>query len=473
MISALALLGSTVISANPERATVGAVATDTTSVMTKAPEETNAIRDMALESTYGYEQVRFLANNVGPRPSGSPQAAAAVRHVAQQMRALGLDVHLEPVTVRHWVRGREEAELVRYPGKVEGTTQKILVTALGNTVATPDQGITAPLLVINRFEQLEKLPANQVEGKIVLFDFPFDDFAAEAGRWDEAYAAAVQYRNDGPSQAARKGAVAALVRSVGSGRFRLAHTGVTRFQEGIPQIPAGAVPAEDADLISELAKEGSVEIHLVLTPRDLPSEQSYNVIADLKGQQRPEQIVVVSGHLDSWDLGTGALDDAAGLGIAMDVVRIIKSVCPHPRRTIRFVAWMNEENGLAGGLAYARDHASELANHVAAIEIDDGDGRPLALKVAGTDERVSPISDILHTIADPIGGILRVNESPGSDLEPINEKGVPAISPLQDARHYFDYHHTAADTFDKVRIEEMRRIVEVIAPLVYALGQHE
>jgi Zn-dependent M28 family amino/carboxypeptidase len=260
---------------------------------------------------------------------------------------------------------------------------------------------------------------------------------------------------------------------VGSRGFRPAHTGVTTFQDGIPQIPAGAVPAEDADLMSEVAKEGTVEIHLVLTPRDLPTEKSYNIIADLKGDQKPEQIVVVSGHLDSWDLGTGALDDATGVGISMDVARIIKSVCPHPRRTIRFVAWMNEENGGAGGRAYAQAHASELANHVAAIELDYGDGRPLALNVAGSDKRVAAISNVLHTIADPIGGVLRVNESPGSDLDAINEVGVPAISPLQDARHYFAYHHSAADTFDKVRIDEMRRVVEAIAPLVYALAQHE
>lgn len=446
---------------------------DTTSVMTKTQSGTDAIRDIARNSSYAYEQVRFLSNNIGPRLSGSPQAAAAVTYVAQQMRALGLDVRLEPVTVRHWVRGREEAELVRYPGQVEGTTQRILVTALGNTVATPDAGTTAPLLVINSFEQLEELPADQVKGKIVLFDSRFDDFAAKAGRWEQAYAAAVQYRSDGPSRAARKGAVAALVSSVGSGGFRLAHTGLTTFQEGIPQIPAGAVPAEDADLMSELAKEGAVEIHLVLTPRDLPSEQSYNVIADLKGDQKPEQIVIVSGHLDSWDLGTGALDDATGVGIAMDVVRIIKSVCPHPRRTIRFVAWMDEENGGAGGRAYAQAHASELANHVAAIEIDYGDGRPLALNVAGTDERVAAISNVLHRIADPTGGVLRVNESPGCDLEPISQEGVPAISPLQDARHYFFYHHSAADTLDKVRIDEMRRVIEVIAPLVYGLAQHD
>ena len=226
-------------------------------------------------------------------------------------------------------------------------------------------------------------------------------------------------------------------------------------------------------MISELAKEGPVEIHVLLTPRDLSAEESYNVIADLKGDEKPEQFVIVSGHLDSWDLGTGALDDATGIGIAMDVVRTIKEVCPHPKRTIRFVAWMNEENGGAGGLAYARDHASELDNHVAAIEIDYGDGRAFGLNLAGPDARVAKILEVLHTVGDPVGGVVKSTDSPGADLREINQKGVPAISPLQDARRYFDYHHTAADTFDKVRIDEMRKVIEVIGSLVYSLAQCE
>jgi carboxypeptidase Q len=446
---------------------------NTISVMSNTQSDIYAIRDMAQSSTYGYEQVRFLSNNIGPRMSGSPQAAAAVAYVAQQLRELGLDVSLEPVKVRHWVRGREEAELVRYPGQVEGTTQRILITTLGNTVATPERGITASVLVVDTFEQFDEMPPDQVKGKVVLFNYCFDDFGARAGRWEQAYAAAVPYRSNGPARAAKKGAVAALVRSVGSSGFRLAHTGLTKYEEGTPQIPAGAVPAEDADLISELTREGPVEIQLVLTPRELPSEQSYNVVADLKGDEMPEQIVVVSGHLDSWDLGTGALDDATGIGIAMDVVRIIKKICPHPKRTIRFVAWMNEENGGAGGRAYAQDHASELDKHVAAIEIDYGDGRPLGLNVAGPDERIAKLSEVLRIVVDPIGRILSVSDSPGADLRALNDKGVPAIAPLQDARHYFAYHHTAADTFDKVRLGEMRRVIDAIAPLVYALAQHK
>lgn len=432
-----------------------------------------AMRHAAQESTYSYEQIGFLSNNIGPRLSGSPQAAAAVEYVAKQMRDLGLDVRLEPVTVRHWVRGREEAQLIRYPGYVDGTGQKILVTALGNTVATPNEGITSPILVVNTFEQLEGLPTNQVRGKVVLFNYAFDNFAARAGRWDQAYASAVRYRSEGPARAAEKGAVAALVRSAGSSGFRLAHTGLTKYKDGIPAIPAAAVPGEDADLIAGLAKQGDVLIHLVLTPLDLPEVQSSNVIVDLKGAQFPEQVVIVSAHLDSWDLGTGALDDATGVGIAMDVLRIIKEINPHLRRTIRFVAWMNEENGGAGGHAYAEDHKSELHDHVAAIEIDYGDGQPLGLNVAATREKLAPISPILRAIADPIGGLVNVSDAPGADLRAVNQAGVPAIAPLQEARHYFDYHHTAADTFDKVRIDEVRREVELITALVYALAEHD
>ncbi len=258
---------------------------------------------------------------------------------------------------------------------------------------------------------------------------------------------------------------------MGGAGFRLAHTGLTEYEEGVAKIPGGAVTTEDADLIAALSAQGEVEMHLLLTPRDLPPEQSYNVIADLKGTEHPEEIVIVSGHLDSWDLGTGALDDASGVGIAMDVLRVIQAVNARPRRTVRFIAWMNEENGGAGGRSYAVEHKSELANHLAAIEIDMGDGRPVGLSVHGNADRRSRLSRILRAVGDSMGGVTEVAESPGPDLTEMNLAGVPAIAPLQDARHYFDYHHTAADTFDKVRIEELRRNVEVIATLVYALVQ--
>lgn len=431
-----------------------------------------SIRAAAQHSDYFYEQVRFLCNAIGPRLSGSPQAAAAVEYVCQQMRDLGLEVRLEPFAVRHWVRGREEAHLVRYPGQAIHTEQRLVVTALGNSVPTPPEGLTAPVIVIETFEQLDRIMADQVEGKVVLFNQRFDEFAARAGRWERAYDSVVRYRIEGPSRAARKGAIAVLVRSTGATGSRLPHTGVTEYEEATRQIPGAAVTAEDADLIAGLATGGEVAVHLVLTPLDLPPVASHNVIADLKGSEFPEQVVIVSAHLDSWDLGTGALDDASGLGVAMDVLRIIREVTATPKRTIRFIAWMDEERGGVGGRAYAQDHRIDLPNHIAAIELDYGDGRPLGLNVCATDERFAPLSALLPAIAEPIGGVVRVNDSPGVDLTAMSKAGVPAISPLQDARHYFEYHHTAADTFDKVRPEELRRNLELIAPLVYALAQH-
>jgi len=432
-----------------------------------------ALQAAARSSDYAYNQVRHLCDNIGPRLSGSAQAAAAVQYVAQELRDLGLEVRLEPVTVRHWQRGSEEAQLVRYPGQVAGTQQKIVVTSLGNAIATPDAGITAAVIVVSSFEEFDRLAEADVNGKIVLFNHAFDEDMALAGRAGQAYESAVPYRGSGPSRAAKKGAVAMLVRSVGAPGFRLAHTGALRYREDAPKIPAGAVTTEDADLIAILAAQGEVQIHLLLTPRDLPEEHSYNVIADLKGTEHSEQVVIVSGHLDSWDLGTGAIDDASGAGIAMDVLRVIRSVNPRPKRTIRFVGWMNEENGTAGGTAYAEQHKSELANHVAAIEIDLGDGRPLGLEIHASDARLASLAPTLHLIADPIGGVVNTDDSPGADIGPMNKAGVPSVSPLQDARHYFDYHHTAGDTFDKVRPEELRRNVEILSSLVYALAQED
>lgn len=442
------------------------------SLSTAIQRDLATIRTAARSSDYAREQVRFLCNNIGPRLSGSPQAEAALEYVRSQMCDLGLDAWLEPVAVRHWSRGREEGELVRYPGRCSQSTQKIVLTALGNTAPTPGEGITATVIVVNSFEELDRLQAEDVKGKVVLFNHPFDEFAARAGRWQEAYQLAAVYRNIGPTRAAQRGASAALVRSVGSSRFRLAHTGITRFKEGQQPIPAAAVTAEDTDLIADLASRGEVSIRLLLTPRELPPEQSYNVLADLRGSQLSNQVVIISGHLDSWDLGTGALDDAAGVAIAMDVLRVIRSVNPRPRRTIRFVAWMDEENGGAGGRAYADKHRNELPDHTAAVELDCGDGRPLGFMVHASEDRLALLTPVLHAIADPLGGFMRVDDSPGADLRFLSEGGVPTIAPLQEARHYFDYHHTAADTFDKVRPEELRRAVEHTASLIYSLAEH-
>ncbi|HYG83178.1 MAG TPA: PA domain-containing protein, partial [Pyrinomonadaceae bacterium] len=267
--------------------------------------ELKRLQQAALESDYAYRQTAYLSNNIGPRLSGSLQAQRAVEYVADELRRLGLEVKLEKLMVPHWVRGAETGELVEYPGQAPQTTQKIVLTALGGSVATPAEGLTAEVVVVNDFQELQLLGREKVAGKIVLFNVKFDRQMAAQGYGGDAYGQVAGYRVTGASAAARQGAVASLVRSAGGSQNRLAHTGAMSYAEDAPRIPAAAVSSEDADLIVSLAKEGKVRLHLTLTPRQLPDAVSYNVVADLKGSERPEEVVIVSGHLDSWDLGTG------------------------------------------------------------------------------------------------------------------------------------------------------------------------
>ena len=332
-----------------------------------------ALREEALADDYAYRQVAHLTENIGPRPSGSAQAEQAAQYVGDELRKLGLEVRLEEVRVEHWVRGAETAELVEYPGQAAGTVQKVVVTALGGSTFTPAEGLTAEVVVVHNFDQLSALGRDQVAGKVVLFDFPFDKQKAAAGLEMDAYGEAVVYRGGGAKAAAALGAIASLIRSVGGADYRLPHTGWS----SPAGIPAGAVTAEDADLIAHLALQGKVRLHLTLTPQKLPDTVGHNVVADLRGSEHPEQIVVVSGHLDSWDLGTGAIDDAAGVAVAMEAAKLVQELHLHPKRTLRVVAWMDEESGGRGRDAYTAAHRSEFSNHIAAIESDLGAAHPL------------------------------------------------------------------------------------------------
>src|SRR5437588_5435561 len=277
--------------------------------------ELKQLQQAALKSDYAYRQVAHLANNIGPRLSGSAQAAKAVEYVASELKAIGCEVQLEKVMVPHWIRGEETAALVQFPGQASNTTQKIVLCALGDSVATPADGIKAEVIAVRNFDELKSLPREKVAGKIVLFNYPFDKQMAAEGRGGEAYGEAVVYRSDGPSAAARQGAIACLIRSVGGADYRIPHTGQTKYADDAPKIPAGAVTSEDADLIVDLAKQGAVKMKLVLTPQTLPNVESANVIGDIKGSEHPEQVVIVSGHLDSWDLVKGATYDGAGVAV--------------------------------------------------------------------------------------------------------------------------------------------------------------
>ncbi len=431
------------------------------------------LQQAALTSDYAYRQVAHLSNNIGPRLSGSAQAAKAVDYVAGELKALGCEVQLEKAMVPHWVRGEETAALVQFPGQAPGTTQKIVLCALGPSVATPPNGIEAEVIAIRNFDELKSLPRDKVAGKIVLFNYSFDKQMAAEGRGGEAYGEAVVYRSNGPSAAARQGAVACLIRSVGGADYRLPHTGETDYANDAPKIPAGAVTAEDADLIADLVRQGPVRMKLVLTPQTLPDVESANVIGDIKGTEHPEQVIVVSGHLDSWDLGTGAIDDGAGVAVSMEAANLIQKLHLKPKRTIRVIAWMNEENGLAGSKQYAKDHEKEWMNHFAAIETDGGADHPLGINIKAKPEVKQMFAPVAAILQESGAGMLTLVEHCGADIKPLEEAGVPAFSPIQDSRFYFNYHHTAADTLDKIVPKQLVENSAVVAVLAYALANME
>jgi hypothetical protein len=423
-------------------------------------EQLRTIRDAALKSDYAWHQLAHLTENIGPRPAGSPQAQAAAEYVAAELRQLGLDVHLEPAQVSHWVRGEEKAELVEYPGQGPGTTQRIVLAAVSGSSATPTDGITADVVVVHSFNELAALGRDKVKGKTVLYNVSYDERKALAGYSFEAYGEAVVYRSNGAKAAAGLGAIASLVRSVGGANYRLPHTGHST-PAGIPDAD---LAAEDADLIEHLAGQGRVRMHLTLTPQTLPETTGYNVVADLKGSEHPEQIVIVSGHLDSWDLGRGAIDDGAGVVISMEAAEVLQRLHIRPRRTLRVIAWMDEENGSGGSKAYAEAHAAEMTNYVAAIESDEGAGHPLGFALKMSPEALAALRPVADTL-DPVGAtILRAEEeSPGADIDPLVKAGVPGIGIIQDARRYFDYHHSAADTLDKVDPQELKENAAAMA----------
>jgi carboxypeptidase Q len=432
--------------------------------------EIKKVQQAALESDYAYRHLAHLSNNIGPRLSGSPQAQTAVEYVAAELRQLGLEVQLEKVMVPHWVRGEETGALTEYPGMSPGTTQKIVLTALGGSVATPADGLTAEVVVVNNFDELQALGRERVAGKIVLFNAKFDQQLADNGYAGPAYGQAVIYRGIGASVAARLGAVAALNRSAGGADYRLPHTGALRYADDAPKIPAAAVTSEDAETMAHLASEGKVRMHLVLTPQTLPDAVSYNVIGDLKGSEHPEQIVIVSGHLDSWDLGRGAIDDGAGVVIAMQTAQLLKQLNLRPKRTIRIIAWMNEENGQMGARTYAQNHKDDFANHFAAIESDLGAGHPLGFYAQGKPELLTVLQPLTTILQSQGAGVMRMVEEAGTDVAPLGEGGVPTFAPIQDARTYFNYHHTAADTLDKVNPKELQENCALVAALAYTLA---
>lgn len=430
------------------------------------------IRDTALKGDYAWERLADMTDLIGPRLSGSVGNAAAVTQVADAMRKLGARVTLQPVKVPHWVRGAESAELVEYQGRPQGITQKVVLTALGGSGATPVEGIVAPVLVVRNFDEL-KARAGEVKGRIVLFDVRFDQGMADRGLSGQAYGQVTRYRGGGTRMAAEMGAAAVLVSSAGGANFRLPHTGSSGLQDGA-RIPAAAVAVEDSLLMARLAARGPLSMRLTLTPRILPDADSFNVIADLPGTDKADEVVIVSGHLDSWDLGTGANDDATGVASAMAVLDTLKKLDYRPRRTIRMIAWANEENGARGAAAYLQANKDNVERHFAAIESDGGAGRPFGMRSSApftANKLFAPLQAALEPIG--AGALQRADALNTGDLSGLEQAGVPSFTPLIDGSDYFHYHHTAADTLDKVDPQNLRRHVALMTSLTWFLANLE
>ena len=415
-----------------------------------------------------YEKLTYLCDRIGHRLSGSPGLERAVRWAADTMAADGLDARLEPVTVPAWVRGRESAVMI------EPREYGLHMLGLGNSVGTPPGGITAEVVCVRGFDDLDAL-GGKARGKIVLFATRMPPYDPRKGA---GYGDAVVYRVMGPSRAAAAGAVGMLLRSVTARSLQSPHTGMLRYDERMPKIPAAALSTEDADLLERLCASGeTVKVRLSMEARFGPDVESANVIGELRGTERPDEVVVVGSHLDSWDVGQGAQDDGGPATAVMEAMRILKSLGLRPRRTIRAVLFVNEENGLAGGREYANRHRDELAKHVAAMEADSGAFRPLGFtSPRATDDKAARMNarlvDVISLLA-PIGATRRQDGGGGADIAPMAPFGVPQIGLDVDGRTYFDYHHTESDTLDKVSKADLDLCVAALATTAFVLADME
>jgi carboxypeptidase Q len=411
--------------------------------------------DAATRDSAAWNRIAELTDTFGHRLSGSVALERAIDWTLARMRADGLEhVRGEPVMVRHWERGTESAELITPRRK------PLAMLALGGSVGTPRGGITAPVVVVTSYDDLAKRGA-AVKGKIVLFDVPFTEY--EATR---------RYRTGGASAAAKQGAVAMLLRSVASFSMNTPHTGNMRYDSTVAtRIPAAAIAVEDAMLLHRMQDRGQpVTVKLVMGARTLPNAPSRNVVAELRGREKPDEVVVIGGHIDSWDVGQGAMDDAGGVVAAWEAVRLMKALGLRPRRTIRVVGWTNEENGVDGGKAYRATHASEVDKHVFALESDNGVFRPLGIAVVGTDSALAMLRRIAPLLSR-IGADSVTRGESEADVEPLVDSGVPGAGLHVDGTRYFWYHHTNADTPDKLDPRDVARCVAVMAVYAYVVAE--
>lgn len=450
------LLALSLLAAAPAFATTGLDAGDIAAA--------EGLRERAMRGSEAWNVVESLTTEVGPRLAGTPADAKAVEWAKAKMQAMGFDkVYLEPVTFPVWLRHHERAEvLAPYP-------QPLVITALGGSVGTGAAPVEAEVVAFATLDALKAAPEGSLDGKIAVITNRMVRFKDGRG-----YGPAVGARSQGAVEAARKGAVAVLIRSIGTSSDRFAHTGTMRYAEDVPRIPAAALSNPDADLIEHMVARGKpVRLRLDIAAETVADYTSHNVIGEIRGRDLPGEVVTIGGHLDSWDLGTGAIDDGAGVGITFAAGALIGQLERAPRRTVRVIAYANEEQGLYGGKAYAeaRAAAGEVAAHQLGAESDFGAGRVYALR-AGVDPAAWPVIAKIGEVLAPLGIATESSGgSPGPDVGPIVAKGAPWAQLAQDGIDYFDYHHTANDTLDKLDPRALDQQVAAYAVLAYLAAE--
>ena len=409
----------------------------------------------ALSDSAAWNRIAELTEKFGNRISGSASLEQAIDWIVVKMKADGLDsVRGEPVMVPRWIRGAESAQMMT------PRVQNLPMLGLGGSIATPASGVTAEVMVVTSFDDL-KAKAASARGKIVLFNVPFTN-----------YGATVAYRRDGATAAARAGAVASLIRSVTPYSQRTPHTGGMAYDSTVTKIAHAAITPEDADMIARLISRGDkVTVKLTMSAQFLPDSPSRNVMGEITGRERPEEVVVMGGHIDSWDVGRGAMDDAGGVVAAWEALRILKRLNLQPRRTIRAVGWTNEENGTRGGNGYRDAHKADADKHILAIESDGGVFRPLGFGFTGSEAAMATAQEIGGIIERAIPGSGAITKGGGgADIGPIMALGVPGMGLNVADTKYFWYHHTDADTVDKLDPKEVAQCAAVMAIMAYVVA---
>jgi len=413
-----------------------------------------------------YDNLRTLCKTIGNRISGSPQSFKAIAWGEKAMEEAGADkVWLQPADVPYWVRGKEYLKLKYGHSKYKNIT----MLSLGNAVSTGGKVLEAPVIMVKSFDELKQIPDEQIKGKIVFFDYRFRQDIINTF---EAYGDAVRYRGNGPDAAEAKGAIAVIIRSMSTGVDDVPHTGSTHYANINKAIPAVAIGNMSADTLEKECEAGKVTAQLETNCKMMPQlVRSYNVIGEIKGSDYPDKIILVGGHLDSWDVGEGANDDGSGVVQSIEVIRALKALGIRPKCTIRAVLFMNEENGLKGGLAYADSAKANNENHVLAIESDAGSFSPRGFGLVMSENQKEQIRYFKNLFL-PYGVYDFTQDDGGADISPLKKQNVPLAGLLPDPQRYFEYHHTNSDIFENVNHRELKLGAVAMAQLAYLISEH-